>query len=130
MDTQRVNPIVAQEMVPTEEHAIREDIESKKSGDAKEAQHVHIREKSVDHHPEEPTMQETFEVDPDHLRAGLPFPEDPNAVPEEWQLTVRAIVVGCLLGAIVAASNIYLGLKTGFTFGPQLFGAILGFAIL
>lgn len=26
--------------------------------------------------------------------------------------------------------NIYLGLKTGFTFGPQLFGAIFGFAIL
>ncbi|KAG6899675.1 hypothetical protein C0993_008029, partial [Termitomyces sp. T159_Od127] len=28
------------------------------------------------------------------------------------------------------ASNIYLGLKTGFTFGAQLFGAIFGFAIL
>jgi uncharacterized oligopeptide transporter (OPT) family protein len=35
-----------------------------------------------------------------------------------------------LLGSIVGASNIYLGLKTGFTFGPQLFGAIFGFAIL
>lgn len=61
----------------------------------------------------------------------------------------RAIFVGCALGAIgerlvfvlvvipslndhftVGASNIYLGLKTGFTFGPQLFGAIFGFAIL
>jgi uncharacterized oligopeptide transporter (OPT) family protein len=30
----------------------------------------------------------------------------------------------------VGASNIYLGLKTGFTFGPQLFGAIFGFGIL
>lgn len=29
-----------------------------------------------------------------------------------------------------APQNIYLGLKTGFTFGPQLFGAIFGFAIL
>lgn len=32
--------------------------------------------------------------------------------------------------SIVGASNIYLGLKTGFTFGPQLFGAIFGFAII
>ncbi|KNZ80112.1 Putative oligopeptide transporter [Termitomyces sp. J132] len=49
---------------------------------------------------------------------------------ETHQLTVRAVFVGCVLGAIVGASNIYLGLKTGFTFGPQLFGAIFGFAIL
>jgi hypothetical protein len=61
-------------------------------------------------------------------------------LPEEThQLTVRALVVGALLGCVgqcgcyqlsfiiantrlVGASNIYLGLKTGFTFGPQLFG--------
>lgn len=33
-------------------------------------------------------------------------------------------------GSVVQASNLYLGLKTGFTFGPQLFGAIFGFVIL
>jgi hypothetical protein len=59
-----------------------------------------------------------------------PFPEDPDYVEETHQLTVRAVLVGCVLGAIVGASNIYLGLKTGFTFGPQLFGAIFGYAIL
>ncbi|KAI0034683.1 oligopeptide transporter [Vararia minispora EC-137] len=59
-----------------------------------------------------------------------PFPIDPDEVEETHQLTVRAIVVGCILGAVVGASNIYLGLKTGFTFGPQLFGAIFGYAIL
>ncbi|KAJ3513007.1 hypothetical protein NLJ89_g3194 [Agrocybe chaxingu] len=59
-----------------------------------------------------------------------PFPVDHDEVEETHQLTVRAIVVGCVLGAVVGASNIYLGLKTGFTFGPQLFGAIFGFAIL
>jgi len=31
---------------------------------------------------------------------------------------------------VVAASNIYLGLKTGFTFGASLFGALLGAAII
>ena len=51
-----------------------------------------------------------------------PFPIDPDDVEETHQLTFRAVFVGCLLGAIVGASNIYLGLKTGFTFGPQLFG--------
>ncbi|KAF8069127.1 oligopeptide transporter, partial [Lyophyllum atratum] len=59
-----------------------------------------------------------------------PFPIDPEYVEETHQLTFRAVFVGCALGAIVGASNIYLGLKTGFTFGPQLFGSIFGFAIL
>ncbi|CAE6510756.1 unnamed protein product [Rhizoctonia solani] len=59
-----------------------------------------------------------------------PFPIDPEHEDEEYQLTLRALVVGWILGAVVGASNIYLGLKTGFTFGPQLFGAIFGFAIL
>ncbi|KAI0312850.1 oligopeptide transporter [Amylostereum chailletii] len=59
-----------------------------------------------------------------------PFPIDPDEEHEDHQLTFRALFVGCILGAVVGASNIYLGLKTGFTFGPQLFGAIFGFAIL
>ncbi|KAI0633640.1 OPT oligopeptide transporter [Trametes polyzona] len=56
-----------------------------------------------------------------------PFPRDPDEMVETHQLTIRAIFVGCCLGAVVGASNIYLGLKTGFTFGPQ---AIFGFAII
>ncbi|OSD05158.1 oligopeptide transporter [Trametes coccinea BRFM310] len=59
-----------------------------------------------------------------------PFPPEPDEMVETHQLTLRAIIVGCALGAVVGASNIYLGLKTGFTFGPQLFGAIFGFAII
>ncbi|KAF2150022.1 oligopeptide transporter [Myriangium duriaei CBS 260.36] len=45
-------------------------------------------------------------------------------------VTVRAIVVGCVCGAAVNASNVYLGLKTGWTFTANLFGAIVGFAVL
>jgi uncharacterized oligopeptide transporter (OPT) family protein len=60
----------------------------------------------------------------------MPFPIDPDAPEETHQLTFRAVLVGCALGAVVGASNIYLGLKTGFTFGPQLFGAIFGYAII
>ena len=54
--------------------------------------------------------------DDDGLRVvndGNPFPQDPNAPEETAQLTVRAVLVGSLLGLIVGASNIYLGLKTG-----------------
>ncbi|KAG6895581.1 hypothetical protein C0992_000543, partial [Termitomyces sp. T32_za158] len=64
------------------------------------------------------------------IPSSRPFPVDPDEMEETHQLTVRAVFVGCVLGAVVGASNIYLGLKTGFTFGPQLFGAIFGFAIL
>ncbi|KAG1791105.1 OPT oligopeptide transporter protein-domain-containing protein [Suillus plorans] len=64
------------------------------------------------------------------LNTDDPFPELPDAPVEEQQLTVRAVLVGCILGGIIAASNIYLGLKTGWTFGASLFGSIIGFAIL
>lgn len=40
-----------------------------------------------------------------------PFPESLDAPIEDKQLTVRSVLVGCILGGIVAASNIYLGLK-------------------
>ncbi|TFK88386.1 OPT oligopeptide transporter [Polyporus arcularius HHB13444] len=54
---------------------------------------------------------------------------DPDS-PEEQQFTFRAVIVGCGLGAVISASNVYLGLKTGWTFGAALFGSIFGFAIL
>lgn len=75
------------------------------------------------------TEQDPFSLTYD-LRKGDPLPVNPDAPKELHQLTIRALVVGTLLGSVVASSNIYLGLKTGFTFGAQLFGAIFGFAIL
>ena len=45
------------------------------------------------------------------------------------RLTLKSFS-GICLGALVQASNLYLGLKTGFTFGPQLLGGIGGFLIL
>ncbi|KAH8087157.1 oligopeptide transporter [Cristinia sonorae] len=85
-------------------------------------------EKQADKHHEESLLVE----DDDGVVNDVtkPFPIDPDAIEETHQLTVRALLVGAVLGAVVGASNIYLGLKTGFTFGPQLFGAIFGFAII
>lgn len=37
-------------------------------------------------------------------------------------LTIRALFVGLCCGALVNASNVYLGLKTGWTFTANLFG--------
>jgi hypothetical protein len=43
----------------------------------------------------------------------LPFPEDPDMPAETHSqiLTVRAVVVGCILGGLVNASNVYLGMR-------------------
>ena len=45
------------------------------------------------------------------------LPDEPNNI-----LTIRALFVGLCCGALVNASNVYLGLKTGWTFTANLFG--------
>lgn len=49
--------------------------------------------------------------------------------PSERQLTFRAVFVGCFLGAVVAAMNIYFGLQTGWSMGGSLIAAILGYSV-
>ncbi|KAG0345693.1 hypothetical protein BG004_003288 [Podila humilis] len=58
------------------------------------------------------------------------FQENEEFPHEEHQFTWRAAIVGSLLGCVVAASNMYVGLKIGWTFGASLWGAIFGFIIL
>lgn len=58
------------------------------------------------------------------------FPPLKGVPVEENPLTARAVLVGILLGSLVNASNVYLGLKTGFTFSATMFGAIFGFGIV
>ncbi|KAI1185606.1 OPT oligopeptide transporter protein-domain-containing protein [Nemania serpens] len=60
----------------------------------------------------------------------VPLKMDPNIPHEENPLTVRAVIVGIALGALVNASNLYLGLKTGFTFSANIFGSIFGYGIV
>lgn len=47
---------------------------------------------------------------------------------DEAQLTVRAVLAGCLIGALAGVMNIYMGLKIGWTVGGSLMTAILSFA--
>ncbi|MEC8022996.1 MAG: OPT family oligopeptide transporter [Myxococcota bacterium] len=49
--------------------------------------------------------------------------------PDEQQLTLRALVAGCIVGGVVACTNIYIGLKIGWTFGASIVSAVLGFAL-
>lgn len=49
--------------------------------------------------------------------------------PGELQLTVRSVLIGCVIGALLAAMNIYLGLRIGITEGGSLIAAILSFAL-
>ncbi|MBP46932.1 MAG: hypothetical protein CMH53_03255, partial [Myxococcales bacterium] len=48
---------------------------------------------------------------------------------DERQFTWRAVLVGCLVGSVVSCTNIYIGLKIGWTFGASIISAVLGFAV-
>ncbi|MCR4820574.1 MAG: OPT/YSL family transporter [Elusimicrobiales bacterium] len=45
------------------------------------------------------------------------------------QLTVRAVIMGALLGGFMSLSNLYVGLKTGWGLGVAITACILSFAI-
>ncbi|HEY9854579.1 MAG TPA: OPT family oligopeptide transporter [Stenomitos sp.] len=45
------------------------------------------------------------------------------------QLTVRSVVMGSVLGAIMSLSNLYVGLKTGWGLGVAITACILSYAI-
>lgn len=51
-----------------------------------------------------------------------PFPEMKPPDEDAALVTFRAVLVGILCGALVNGSNIYLGLKTGWTSSANLLG--------
>lgn len=50
-------------------------------------------------------------------------------LPGELQLTWRAVIVGSLMGSIVACTNIYVGLKIGWAFGASIISAVLSYSL-
>lgn len=44
------------------------------------------------------------------------------------ELTLRAVLAGCGIGALLAVGNVYMGLKTGWGDGGNITAAVLGFA--
>ena len=49
------------------------------------------------------------------------------ALPE---LTVKAVILGCVLSVVLSAANAYLGLKVGMTVSASISAAVLSMAIL
>ena len=45
------------------------------------------------------------------------------------QLTVRAVLTGCLLGGVMSISNLYVGLKIGWGLGVAITAAVLAFTL-
>ncbi|GJJ75483.1 hypothetical protein EMPS_07841 [Entomortierella parvispora] len=85
---------------------------------------THVNEKSEYDLPQE--KSDSFSVD-----EKISLQEDQDEfVDEPKQFTVRAVLVGSVLGLVVAASNMYTGLKAGWTFGAALWGSIFGFLLL
>lgn len=66
-------------------------------------------------------------------------PHVPDDVEQRWlretyqagarQLTVRAVLVGMLIGAVMCLSNLYVFFKTGWSMGVTITAAILAFAV-
>ena len=71
--------------------------------------------------PDEMTSKE---VPQDDSAPFVPFEDLPHE--RDSILTLRAVIVGLLCGGLVNASNIYLGLKSGWTAGANIFGVRSG----
>jgi uncharacterized oligopeptide transporter (OPT) family protein len=72
-------------------------------------------------------------LDVDPTRAAI---EDPEARwlrevyrPNEPNLTVRAVIAGILIGAVMCLSNLYVFFKTGWSLGVTLTACILAFGV-
>ncbi|KAK8014264.1 oligopeptide transporter [Apiospora arundinis] len=59
-----------------------------------------------------------------------PLPPLKGVQEEPYPFTIRAVVTGIMFGSLINAANVYLGLKTGFTFPAGMFGSVFGFAII
>jgi OPT family oligopeptide transporter len=69
-------------------------------------------------------------MEPRELLPGAKHPDQMYVpAPGEKQLTLRAVIAGCFVGSVVACTNIYIGLKIGWSFGAAIISAVLGFAI-
>ncbi|HAH05918.1 MAG TPA: peptide transporter [Elusimicrobia bacterium] len=87
------------------------------------------------------TVEEESEGFPDleDFKETEPQKKTPAQLDAEWlkntykgdipQLTVRAVIMGALLGGFMSLSNLYVGLKTGWGLGVAITACILAFAI-
>ncbi|HYJ32401.1 MAG TPA: OPT family oligopeptide transporter, partial [Candidatus Binatia bacterium] len=83
---------------------------------------------------------ETVAETPARPVEAAPPPQTPEQIERHWfenvyagdrmrQLTPRALIMGMLLGAFMSLSNIYIGLKAGWSMGVAITSCILAYAI-
>jgi uncharacterized oligopeptide transporter (OPT) family protein len=74
------------------------------------------------------------------IPAAAEAPRSPEAIERDWyenvyagddvpQLTVRALVMGMLLGGFLSVSNVYIGLKAGWSLGVAITSCILAYSV-
>ena len=87
----------------------------------------------------------TEEIKQGNTDFGIPadgFKGTPEEIEQQWfdrvyrgrgdsmkQLTLRALIMGSLLGGILALTNLYIGLKAGWAIGVAITACILSYAI-
>src|SRR5437660_10031908 len=95
--------------------------------------------------PGEPAKPSPSAADGAHEREPLPMPGfqgTPQEIERQWyervyrgrgdrmrQLTWRAVLMGSVLGGLLALTNLYIGLKAGWGFGVAITACILSYAI-
>ena len=94
-------------------------------------------------HREEGSLFQRAPATPEEVEQGKPIALTPEAVgeltEEQWyaqayrggaaQLTPRAVAMGAFLGFLLAFTNLYVGLKTGWHLGVTITACILSFSI-
>lgn len=69
-------------------------------------------------------------LDPPIASPTTPAPADGATPAAGAELTTRALVIGCAIGALLVVMNVYMGLKTGFNDSGNLTASLLGLALL
>jgi len=92
-----------------------------------------------------PTEPATAAYSTTHKEYELPingFTGTPDEIERQWfekcykgrgdtmlQLTARAVIMGSILGGLLSVTNIYIGLKAGWSFGVSITACILSYSI-
>ncbi|HET6280342.1 MAG TPA: OPT/YSL family transporter, partial [Polyangia bacterium] len=66
---------------------------------------------------------------PDPIADAPAPPPSPSPVATAREATARALIVGSLIGVVMAAANVYTSLKTSFIDGGSITAALLGFTL-
>ena len=74
--------------------------------------------------PSEPLESSALEVPPAEPAVFVPAR---GVLASGGEFTPRALVGGCIIGSLLAVSNVYMGLKTGWWESGSISAAVLGF---